>query len=166
MVRRISSQPGPALGGTDQPRAYAELNIVAAQPLWPYAALLTRIDGTWTNRGNANHSALVGSIEGVRGLEDSLYRNWLQTFANLELRQSLKVFDRLALQAVVFADAAMFARLSAAGERAGTGRAFSGGVGARVIPTFLASLLFRVDVARLVLPYEDWFVQLGVSQYF
>lgn len=150
----------------NQPRAYAELQLTAAQPLWPYAVLLARIDGSWTNRGNANHSALVGSIEGVRGLEDSLYRNWLQTFGNLELRQSLKLFDRLALQAVVFADAAAFDRLSAAGERDGTGHAFSGGVGARVIPTFLASLLFRVDVARLVLPYQDWFVQLGVSQYF
>lgn len=150
----------------NQPRAYAELNIIAAQPLWPYAVLLTRFDGTWTSRGNANHSSLVGSIEGVRGLEDALYRNWLQTFANLELRQSVKVFDRLALQAAVFTDAAVFARLSAAGERDGTGHAFSGGVGARVIPTFLASLLFRVDVARLVLPHQDWFVQLGVSQYF
>jgi len=165
----IKAQLGAGAGAfvpAKQARGYAELSLTAAQPLWPYAVLLARAEGNWTSRGNVNHSSLVGSIEGVRGLEDSLYRNWLQAYTNVELRQALKLFDRLALQAVVFADAAAFAELSAKGAQNGSERAFSGGVGARVIPTFLASLLFRVDVARLVLPTEAWFYQLGVSQYF
>jgi hypothetical protein len=149
-----------------QSRAYVECGLLAALPLASYTVLMGRIESSWTNRGNANHSSLLGSIAGVRGLEDSLYRNWAQAYGNLELRQSFPIFERLALQLVAFTDAAVFAALDARGGKKGAGTAFSGGAGARVIPTFLAQLLFRVDVARLVDPYRDWFVQLGVSQYF
>jgi hypothetical protein len=167
--RGIKAELGTGAGAfvpAKQVRAQVELAVTAARPLWHDAVLLGHVEGSWFSRGNANHSSLLGSIEGVRGLDDARYRNWLQTFGNLELRQAVRVFDRLALQAVVFADAAVFAELSAKGAPDGSERAFSGGLGARVIPTFLASLLFRVDVARLVLPNQTWFYQLGVSQYF
>ena len=35
------------------------------------------------NSRNPNHSVLMGSIAGVRGLSDNLYRNRAQTYLNL-----------------------------------------------------------------------------------
>jgi hypothetical protein len=149
-----------------QPRAYAELGTRGALPLARYTVFTGRVEAVWTSRGNVNHSSLLGSIEGVRGLADAFYRNWAQVFTNLELRQALPLFDRLALQLVAFADAGVFAELDARGQHRATRGAFSGGLGGRLVPTFLAQLLFRVDVARLVVPHQDWFVQFGLSQYF
>jgi hypothetical protein len=43
--------------------------------------------------------------------------------------------------------------------------ALSGGAGIRLVPTFLAWAILRVDAGRLFLPQQGWFVQLAFSQY-
>jgi hypothetical protein len=149
-----------------QARHWAEFESTAAFPLARYTVLTGRAVGAIKNRGNANHNYLMGSIAGVRGLPDSLYRDWVHAYVNVELRQSVPLLDRLALQLVAFADGGGFERLSAAGGRGEAGGAFSGGIGLRLIPTFLTKLLLRLDAARLVAPQRRWFWQLGVSQYF
>ena len=63
-------------------------------------------------------------------------------------------------------DAAVFEQMSSNGTEGSSGQALSVGVGARVIPTWLASIVGRVDLARLLAPDHLWFVQYGLSQYF
>jgi hypothetical protein len=140
--------------------------VIGALPLARYTVLAARFEGALKNRGNPNHSYLIGSIYGVRGLEDSFYRNWIQGFVNVELRQAIPIFDRFAVQVVAFADGALFERLTVRGERGDFERALSAGAGARIVPTFLTQLLLRVDLARLLWPESTWFWQVGVTQYF
>lgn len=154
---------GPAVA---QPRHSGELSVIAAVPLSKTTVLMARASGNVRTRGNANFSSLVGSIYGVRGLEDALYRNWIQSFVNVELRQSLPIARRWALQGVLFTDAAVFERVTAAGDRGAAMSAIAAGAGARVIPTWLASTVLRVDGSRLFHPAPRWFVQVGLSQYF
>lgn len=149
-----------------QPRHSAELWAIGALPLSPSTVVMARLSGTVLTRGSANFSALLGSIEGVRGLEDSLYRNWLQAYANVELRQSIRVARRWALQGVLFCDGALFERMTAAGGRGEATSALGAGAGARLVPTWLAGLVLRVDVSRLFVPEQRWFHQLALSQYF
>lgn len=154
---------GPAVA---QPRHSAEVTAIGALPFGATTVLMARASGTVRTRGNPLFSSLLGSIQGVRGLEDALYRNWVQTYANVELRQSVRIAPRWALQAVLFADAAVFERLTAAGGRGQAETAFGTGLGGRIVPTWLANVVVRVDGARLVLPEPRWFVQFGLSQYF
>lgn len=149
-----------------QPRHFMELNAVGALALARYTMLTARWASALSSRGNANASYLVGSIEGVRGLDDARYRSWVQTTLNIELRQALPLLERLALQGVLFVDAAAFERMNARGGRAEGVLASSVGAGARVLPTFLAQLIFRLDVAYLLAPQRSWFMQMGVAQYF
>lgn len=149
-----------------EPRDSAELVLIAAQPLWNNAVLALRSATSVVTRGNANAAELLGSVDGVRGLEDAFYRNWLQSFANLELRQALRLGERWAVQGVAFSDAALLEQMSADGERGASGSAFSLGLGLRLIPTWLAGMLLRVDAARLFVPEQRWFVQVGLGQYF
>lgn len=156
------------LVGTDraQPRHSVESSAVAALPLGPTTVLMARVSAAAFTRGNPNFSLLLGSISGVRGLEDSLYRNWIQAFANVELRHSIRIAKRWALQGVVFADGAGFERMTATGDRGDVLGAFATGIGARVVPTWLAGIVLRADAARLFAPDQRWFYQLGLSQYF
>lgn len=154
---------GPAVA---QPRHSVESSMTAALPLGTTTVLMTRVAGAAFTRSNPNFSALLGSISGVRGLEDSLYRNWIQAFANVELRQSVRIAKRWALQGVVFVDGAGFERLTASGDRGKLLGAFATGIGARVVPTWLAGIVLRVDASRLYAPEARWFYQLGFSQYF
>ena len=154
---------GPAVA---QPRHSVELSSIFAIPLGPLTVLMGRVAGSALTRGNPNFSSLLGSIRGVRGLEDAFYRNWIQTYANIELRQSFHIARRWALQAVAFTDAAVFESLTAAGGRGNFHGAFSAGVGGRLVPMWLANTVLRVDGARLVAPEMRWFVQTGLSQYF
>lgn len=162
----LSAGPGlfvPAREG----RHWVESELIGALPLASYTVLTGRLFGAFKNRGNANHNYLLGSIDGVRGLPDSLYRDWLQGLVNLELRQALPLWwERLALQLVLFADGGAHARMNARGARGGHGYALSAGGGARLVPTFLTELLLRFDVARLMEPERSWFWQFGVSQHF
>lgn len=149
-----------------QPRHSADLQINAALPLAKYTVLMTRMAGSLRTRGNPDWSVLVGSLRGVRGIEDSLYRNWAQAYANVELRQAIPISERWALQGVLFADGAIFEQMNSTGGRGDAGDALSVGIGARIIPTWLAAIVGRVDLARLITPDQLWFVQLGLSQYF
>ena len=78
-------------------------------------ALMSRVLGGINSTGNANFSMLVGSFAGVRGLEDALYRNWMQAFANVELRQTIRIAERWAFQPVLFGDVAVFTQMDARG---------------------------------------------------
>ncbi len=153
-------------GDLVQPRHYVEGNAVLAIPVAKYTVLMGRVAFGALTRGNANFSYLVGSIEGVRGLEDNLYRNWLQVFSNVELRQGLPIARRWALQGIVFVDGAVFERFDENGRAADGVAAVSTGIGARLVPTWLASFVLRADVAYLVTPTTRPFVQLGLKQYF
>ncbi|MDB4986513.1 MAG: hypothetical protein JWN04_1691 [Myxococcaceae bacterium] len=161
----ITAGPG-FLAPASQARHFADLTLRAALPLARGLVWTTRLMASVSTRGNPNASSLLGSIQGVRGLADSLYRNWAQAFVNLELRQAVPLLDRLAMQAVLFADAAEFQRLDAAGARAERLTALSFGAGLRLLPTFIAEAVLRLDVARLIQPNQVWFSQFGVTQYF
>ena len=60
------------------------------------------------NEGDINHSLLIGSKLGVRGLDDSLYRTSAMAFINLESRHSVSLLERTFLQPVFFIDMASF----------------------------------------------------------
>jgi hypothetical protein len=117
------------------------------------------------NAGNANHSVLVGSQEGVRGLPDSFYRNRTAAWANLELRHAVEIAPRWYVQGVLFTDAAAFEPMNAAGSAQRWIGAWSTGAGLRLLPTALVDTLLRVDGSRLHHPFGAWFVQLGITQY-
>ncbi len=157
-----------AFVGTPSPqsRHVAQFDLVVAQPLARYTVLTARGVGAVSTRGNASFSQLLGSLAGVRGLEDGLFRNWLQAYGNFELRQALPFADRWAIQGVLFSDVAVFEQIAASGTRGQTGSACSVGVGARGKPTWLANGMLRVDLARLVSPSQSWFLQFGLNQYF
>jgi hypothetical protein len=157
-----------ALAGPDviQERLFLEGDSWFAAPLARYTTFMGRWKGQISSIGNANFTNLLGGLEGVRGLDDALYRNWAQSYLNLELRQSIPLFKRLAAQLVAFSDGAVFQQLDPYGRRAEAGTALSAGLGGRLIPTFLKQVLLRADVARLLIPRREWFVQWGLSQYF
>ncbi len=150
---------------TLQPRHYVEGYAVGALPIGPRTVLVGRVVSGSLTRGNPNFSYLVGSVEGVRGLQDNLYRNWVQAFANLEARHGVWLAPRWALQGVAFVDGAAFERFAESGTRGPTAAALSGGLGVRLVPTWLASTVLRIDVAYLVTPERRPFVQLGLKQY-
>lgn len=149
-----------------QDRLELEAELHFAQPLARHTVFMGRAVGSVSSRGNPNFSELLGGLEGVRGLDDALYRNWTQCYLNLELRQSARLFSRLAAQVVLFADTAAYRQLDLYGHDLRGDVALSAGAGARLIPTFLADVLLRVDVARLLVPRREWFVSWGLSQYF
>jgi hypothetical protein len=162
---RIEAGPGmfvPAM----QPRHGVEGGAKAAWAITETTVLTGQLTFEGVSAGNANHSALLGSVRGVRGLDDAFYRNHAQAVANVEVRQAWRFAARWALQGALFGDGATFAPFDSRGGSHGFTSAWSIGAGARLIPTFLAGLLLRLDLARLLHPKERWFVQLGFSQYF
>ena len=118
------------------------------------------------NGGNPNHSALLGSQAGVRGLPDSFYRNRAQAYANLELRHAIEVAPRWYVQGVLFTDAAVFEPMNPSGSATSSMSAWSTGAGLRLLPTALVDTLLRADVARIHHPVTTWFAQFGINQYF
>jgi outer membrane protein assembly factor BamA len=149
-----------------QPRHTAEAYLRGALPLGGRAVVVGRVEGVLGTRGNANYGYPLGSVGGVRGLPDAVYVNWAQVLANLELRQSFQPWERWALQVVGFADAAAFEGMTAQGGRGAQNAALSLGLGARVVPTWITSVVLRLDAARLLAPEPAWFIQLGLNQYF
>jgi hypothetical protein len=137
--------------------------------------LVTNVVGEAVNAGDVNHSFLLGSISswrgsfgtvgGVRGLPDNRNRNQAHLFSNVELRHSIGITSRLFVQGAAFADGGVYRRMNSAGQVLPIEPALSGGVGLRLLPTFLAWAIVRVDGGRLFLPHEGWFVQLAFSQY-
>jgi hypothetical protein len=137
--------------------------------------LVTNVVAEAVNAGNVNHSFLLGSISswrgsfgtvgGVRGLPDNRNRNQAHLFSNVELRHSIGITSRLFVQGAAFADGGVYRRMNSAGQVLPFEPALSGGVGLRLLPTFLAWAILRVDGGRLFLPEQGWFVQLAFSQY-
>jgi hypothetical protein len=115
-----------------QARLYGLVRGLGAVSPTETTALLGQVVLEVMNAGNANHSLLLSSQNGVRGL----------------------------------ADAAAFAPMDAQGQRQPGERAFAAGGGLRLVPTWLAEIVVRVDAGRLVAPEARWFVQLGLNQYF
>lgn len=158
---------GGLLGGErPMPRHSLDLYARAAVPLSEGAVVMARVDGAVGTRGNANYGILLGSVDGVRGLRDAAYFNWAQVLANVELRQSVRLGQRWALQGVVFCDAAALEQMTSEGGRGDQTGALSLGAGARLVPTWISNLLLRLDASRLLAPELAWFTQLGLEQYF
>ncbi|WP_394826717.1 hypothetical protein [Pendulispora albinea] len=158
---QLGARIGPAEKGH-----YALLQYVQAIGLSPTTVIMIQATGEVYNRGDPNWSASVGSVTGVRGLSDAYYRDHLQGVANIEFRQAWRFAERWALQGVLFADGAQFRSMDEYGRLSDWVGAFSAGVGARLIPTFLAGLVLRVDSAWLRAPESTWLLQTGLSQYF
>ena len=167
-VAAVSISPAlffPKAGGA-QDRYEANLTLKAAWPLAEQTVVTTQFRGALKARGSPNHRLVVGSVEGVRGLEDARYFNWAQVVVNLELRQALRLYERWYLQGVLFSDFAAFDRLDAAAHRSLAMSALSVGAGLRLVPTWLSGLLLRLDGALLLRPKRLLFYQIGVRQYF
>jgi hypothetical protein len=115
---------------------------------------------------NPNHSLLIGSITGVRGLSDNLYRNRAQVYTNLELRHAVQIAPRWAVQGVAFSDFGTFQSFEANGTLRSWQVAVNLGGGIRIIPTFLSNTLLRIDVAHLFSSSPNSLIQFGITQYF
>lgn len=165
----LELRPGIFVGPAE-PRHEARLKAIAGLPLAKRTVIMLNTNLNIVNAGNPNHSTLVGSQAGVRGLPDSLYRNRAHAYANLELRQAIEIADRWYIQGVLFTDAAVFEPMNARGHTTLDGplSAWSTGVGLRLLPTALVDTLLRLDGSRLWFPesHRTWFLQFGISQYF
>ncbi len=161
----LELRPGVFVGAAE-PRHEARLKVIAGVPLGSKTVLMFNANASAVNGGNPNHSALLGSQAGVRGLPDSLYRNRSQVYGNLELRHALEIAHRWYLQGVLFTDAAVFEPMNARGSATSGLSAWSTGAGLRLLPTALVDTLLRADLARIHTPLSTWFVQLGINQYF
>src|SRR5690606_12202132 len=84
--------------GANQPRHEVKVRYLHAIPLGEASvAMINGVAEAVNNSRNPNHSLLLGSITGIRGLPDNLYRNRAHTYANVELRHAIKVAPRWAL---------------------------------------------------------------------
>lgn len=164
---RVSAEfrPGYFLGA-NQNRHEARLRYLQGIPLASMTVLMINGVAEAVNRGNLNHSVLIGSIAGVRGLSDNLFRNRAQTYGNLELRHAIPLAACWALQGVLFSDAGAFQRFTDQGQLRSWQTAVNIGAGFRVVPTFLSNTLLRVDFAQLLPPTPNSLVQFGITQYF
>ncbi|MEY4583322.1 MAG: hypothetical protein RL701_8025, partial [Pseudomonadota bacterium] len=66
-----------------QGRHRVEFVALTACPVGYDAVLMARVEAGVVKRGNPNHNFMIGSVRGVRGLEDARYFNWIQAFANV-----------------------------------------------------------------------------------
>lgn len=160
----LELRPGVFLGAAEA-RHEARIKAISALKLGDATAIVAFANVAAVNGGNANHSLLIGSQQGVRGLADSLYRTEKQGYVNLELRHALSLGKRWYLQGVIFTDAARFQPMDARGDSLPWVNAWSTGAGLRILPTALVDTLLRFDVARLHTPTGSWFYQLGITQY-
>ncbi|HQT35934.1 MAG TPA: hypothetical protein PLA07_03005, partial [Sulfuricurvum sp.] len=160
----IEMRPGMMTNGDFRGEAAAK--FIAATPLAENTSLVMNGKLAAVNSGNVNHSLLIGSQSGVRGLDDSFFRTSALGYLNLEVRHSMEVWERTFIQPVLFVDMARFRPMDMDGNNAGWVNALSTGAGVRVIPTGFTNLLLRADMARLHTPSEDWLFQVGITQYF
>jgi len=150
-----------------EPRHELGATLIAAWSPTETTALVGRAAVEGVSPGNVNHSLLLGSFYGVRGLDDAFFRNEAHALGTVELRQAWRFAARWALQGVAFADAASFSAMDVTGTAQGPWQhALGVGGGARLVPTLLSGRLLRVDLARLLVPEQRWFLQVGLSQYF
>ena len=165
---RIALELRPGfLFGANQQRHEAELRYLQGIPLASTTVLMINSVAEAVNTsGNPNHSLLIGSITGVRGLSDNLYRNRAQAYTNLELRHAIQVAPRWAVQGVLFSDFGTFQSFTEEGQLRDWRVAVNVGTGVRIVPTFLSNTLLRVDVAHLFSPSPNSLIQIGITQYF
>ena len=162
----LEFRPGYFIGA-NQPRHELRLRYIQGVPLAPMTVLMINtVAEAVNNSRNPNHSLLMGSIAGVRGLSDNLYRNRAQTYMNLELRHAIQLAPRWALQGVLFSDFGAFQPFTEEGNQRNWIGAVNVGAGIRVVPTFLANTLLRVDFAQLLSPSPNSLIQVGITQYF
>lgn len=153
--------------GANQPRHEAKLRYLQGLPLGSTTVfMINSVVEAVNNSGNPNHSLLIGSIAGIRGLSDNLYRNRAQAYTNLEFRHAISVAPRWAIQGVLFSDFGTFQPFKEDGTLQGWRGAVNVGTGIRIIPTFLSNTLLRVDVGHLFSPDQNTLVQIGITQYF
>lgn len=153
--------------GANQPRHEVRVRYLQGIPLTPMTVLmLNTVAEAVNNSRNPNHSLLLGSITGVRGLSDNLYRNRAQTYMNVELRHAIRLAPRWALQGVLFSDFGAFQPFTEEGSQREWAGTVNVGAGIRVVPTFLANTLLRVDFAQLLAPSPNSLIQVGITQYF
>jgi hypothetical protein len=69
------------------------------------------------------------------------------------------------LQGVLFSDLGTFQSFTQDGNVRGWKGAASVGAGFRIVPTFLANTLLRMEFARLLAPTSNSLVQVGITQY-
>lgn len=160
----IEIRPGVMTNGEFRGEAVGK--FIAATPLAEKTSLVANGKVAAVNSGNVNHSLLIGSQSGVRGLDDSFYRNSALSYLNLEVRHSMEVWERTFMQPIIFLDMARFRPMDSEGNNQGWVNALSTGAGVRLIPTGYTNLLLRADIARLHTPSEDWLFQVGITQYF
>lgn len=160
----LELRPGGLTRGTF--RGETRLKLLAATPLGDKSALYFNASAAAVNSGDVNHSILIGSQQGVRGLPDSFYRSSIANFLNIEFRHAFQIFNRIYLQPMLFTDVAAFQAMNSGGQVTDWTTALSAGTGLRIVPTGLTDLLFRMDAAWLLLPTRGWLVQFGISQYF
>lgn len=153
--------------GANQQRHEAKLRYLQGIPLASTTVLMINsLAESVNNSGNPNHSILIGSIAGVRGLSDNLYRNRAQAYTNLELRHAISVAPRWAVQGVLFSDFGTFQSFTENGNLVDWRGTVNVGTGVRIVPTFLSNTLLRVDVAHLFSPSSNSLIQIGITQYF
>lgn len=112
----LELRPGVFVGPAE-PRHEVRVKTIAGVALGARSVVMVNATASAVNGGNPNHSALLGSQGGVRGLPDSLYRNRSQAYANVELRHAVEIARRWYVQGVLFADAAVFEPMDARAPR-------------------------------------------------
>jgi len=168
--------PGFFFGSTDRRgRHSVTAQILAAFRFGERTGLVSNVVGEAVDPGDPNHSFLLGSISswrgsfgtigGLRGLPDNRNRNAWHLFSNIELRHSFSITSRLYLQTALFTDGGVYRRMNSVGQVLDVEPGLSSGAGLRLLPTFLAGVILRVDGGRLLIPEPAWFVQLALSQY-
>ena len=161
----LELRPGYFLG-PNQNRHEWRIKYLQGVPLGDTTVLMINATAEAVNAGNANHSLLLGSQVGLRGLSDNLLRNHAQTYANVEFRHAIQFAARWAIQFVAFSDFGAYQTFTEDGKVKGWRGAVSAGGGGRLIPTFLSNTLLRVDYARLMEPVPNNLLQIGITQYF
>lgn len=162
----VELRPGYFFGANRQ-RHEGRVRYLQGIPLTPMTVLMINAAAEAVNNSrNPNHSLLIGSIAGIRGLSDNLYRNQTQTYLNLELRHAVQVAPRWAVQGVLFSDVGAFQPFTETGSAKIWIGAVNVGTGLRVVPTFLANTLLRMDYAQLLAPSRNSLLQIGITQYF
>jgi hypothetical protein len=76
------------------------------------------------------------------------------------------VAPRWALQGVLFSDVGAFQAFTEQGNQKDWIGTVNVGAGLRIVPTFLANTLLRIDFAHLLAPSDNSLVQVGITQYF
>ena len=160
----VEFRPGAIAGGRF--RGESRFKTLSAFSLSENLTLLVNGVAGIVNSGDVNHSLLIGSQQGVRGLSDSFYRTSAAAYLNTELRYAISVANKFFLQPIIFADAGAFEPMNLNGQRTEWLDAFSTGIGMRLVPTGWTNFLFRADASRIHRPTEEWLVQVGINQYF